>query len=107
MSKADTVRAIIVRGAAEGKEAKDLVQEVVDTCGFSKALARTYINNNWEKALKAATPAEAATAEAATEATQDAGAPETQPEVAAEAQPADTEVAAAVDAAFEQAAETA
>jgi len=49
MSKAATVREMILAAKIAGSEAKDLVGPVVDALGLSKALARTYINNNWEK----------------------------------------------------------
>lgn len=53
-TKASLVREMIVAAKLEGKTAADIVEAVV-ALGFTKPLAKAYINGNWEKAL---TPAE-------------------------------------------------
>jgi len=89
MKKSVLVRGIIAGAKASGLSAADIIDAVMADTGFARQLARTYINNNWEKVT--ASTAVAVAVEAATEA---AGAAPTEvPEVAP------TEAVVEVDAA--------
>jgi hypothetical protein len=49
MTKAELVRAMIFGAKAQGHTADALIASVMEQMGFARQLARTYINNNWDK----------------------------------------------------------
>ena len=49
MTKAELVRAMILGAKAQGHNADALIAGVMEQFGFARQLARTYINNNWDK----------------------------------------------------------
>lgn len=48
-SKADTVRELIRAAKEQGSTADTVIAQVVDALGFTRALAKAYVRNNWEK----------------------------------------------------------
>lgn len=49
-TKADVVRSMIRAAKEQGRSADTVVAEVIDALGMAKALAATYVKNNWDRA---------------------------------------------------------
>jgi hypothetical protein len=78
-TKADKVREMIATAKANGVEAKDLIASVVTELGFSRQLAKAYIDGNWNKVVVEGVAEAVTAATGETAAVEDPTVAETQP----------------------------
>ena len=64
MKKSQIIREMIAEAKAQGQTQNELITAVREACGFSRQLARAYINNNWAKVVASAAQPEVKPAKA-------------------------------------------